>query len=268
MGDHDSDSLPGSSSKRGGLVTSEAPFIIWTFRRTGGTSLRSIFFWLSPFAAWQDEAFNRDRELGSLTRDFENSSDKSALNNAITQVVAQRKNLKHCIEVVPYEITSSLLRHSAAAGYQHLILLRLNEVDRQISLALAKATNAWGPTEATQAYNEIFEGKRKLPALNIAQIRRELDRDAAALGRLMRLMLLHDISYNITFFERLYTGDFANRVAEVRRIARLLGLSRAETEADSAFSAALMQRSQGTQRILEFVPNLSEVIDTIQSVTL
>lgn len=245
----------------------EAPFIIWTFRRTGGTSLRAIFFWLSSFGAWQDEAFNRDRELGGVTKAFEESSDAAALDVAVREVVAQRKNLKHCIEVVPYEVTSALLRHSVAAGYRHLILLRLNEVERQLSLALAKATKAWGPMEAESVYAEIRDGRRKLEPLNLGQIRREMDRDAAALGRLVRLLLQYRVPYGMTFFEDLYEGPLEARVAEVRRVAGLLGLSRADQEADKAFQHVLMQRSQGTKNIYEFVPNLSEARATIESLT-
>ncbi|BDG72000.1 hypothetical protein Rmf_19290 [Roseomonas fluvialis] len=246
---------------------SEAPFIIWTFRRTGGTSLRSIFFWLSPFEAWQDEGFNRDRELGAITREFEASQDLAALEASVGDVVARRKNLKHCIEVVPYQVTSSLLRQSVAAGYRHLVLLRLDEVERQLSLALARVTNAWGPSEAAAIYDEIRAGTRKLEPLNIVQIRRELDRDAAALGRLMRLMLQHRANYALTFFEDLYRGEFADRVAEVRRVATLLGLSRAANEADAAFRTALMQRSQGTRDIFGFVPNLDEAKAAIAELT-
>ena len=245
----------------------EAPFIIWTFRRTGGTSLRSIFFWLSSFPAWQDEAFNRDRELGGITRAFEASGDTAALETAVRDVVAQRKNLKHCIEVVPYEVTSALLRHSVAAGYRHLILLRLNEVERQLSLALAKVTKAWGPSEAESVYAEIRDGRRKLEPLNLGQIRREMDQDAAALGRLVRLMLQYRVVYGMTFFEDLYEGALDGRIAEVRRIAALLGLSRAQKEADKAFHYALTQRSQGTMGIYDFVPNISEAREFIQRQT-
>lgn len=245
----------------------ESPFIIWTFRRTGGTSLRSIFFWLSSHAAWQDEAFNRDRELGGITRAFEESGDRAALEAAVRGVVAQRKNLKHCIEVVPYEVTSTLLRQSAAAGYRHLILLRLNEVERQLSLALAKATKAWGPQEAAGVYAEIRAGRRKLEPLNIGQIRRELDRDAAALGRLVRLMLQHRVPHAMTFFERLYEGPPENRVAEVRRIAEFLDLPRARREPDGAFHHALTQRSQGSKDMYRFVPNLEEAEAAIRSLT-
>lgn len=245
----------------------EPPFIIWTFRRTGGTTLRSIFFWLSSFPAWQDEAFNRDRELGGITRTFEETGDAAALDTAVRDVVAQRKNLKHCIEVVPYEVTSALLRHCVAAGYRHLILLRLNEVERQLSLALAKTTKAWGPAEAESVYAEIRDGRRKLEPLNLGQIRRQMDQDSAALGRLVRLMLQYRVDYGMTFFEDLYEGVLDARIAEVRRIAALLGLSRAEKEADKAFYHALTQRGQGTKNVYDFVPNISEAREFIRQMT-
>jgi hypothetical protein len=248
-------------------VPAEDPFIVWTFRRTGGTTLRSIFFWLSRHAAWQDEAFNRDRELGAITRGFEESGDRAALDAAIAVVAAERRNLKHCIETVPYEVTSSLFRHASAQGYRHLVLLRLNEVERQLSLSLARSTGAWGPAEAASVYADIEAGRRELGPLNLGQVRRDLDRDAAALGRLMRLILRERVAYGMTFFEDLYTGPFEQRLAEVRRIAGLLGLSRADQERDEAFRPALMDRSQGTRDILRLVPNLAEAEALVRSVT-
>jgi len=245
----------------------EAPFIIWTFRRTGGTSLRSIFFWLSRFKAWQDEAFNRDRELGHITAAFEDSRDHAALDRDIAGVIGERKNLKHCIEVVPYEVTSALLRHAVAAGYRHVVLLRLNEVDRLLSLNLARMTRAWGPEEARRAYAEIRDGTRVLEPLNLQQLRRDLDRDAAALGRLMRAMFQQRVRYGMTLFEELYEGPIDARLAEVRRVAALLGLSRAETESDGAFTGTLTGRSQGTRDIYSFVPNYDEARETIESLT-
>lgn len=245
----------------------EAPFIIWTFRRTGGTSLRSIFFWLSSFEAWQDEAFNRDRELGRITAAFETTHDRAALDVAIREVVGQRKNLKHCIEVVPHEVTSALLHHATEAGYRHVVLLRLNETDRLLSLALARITKAWGPEEARRAYAEIVSGERVLAPLNLNQIRRDLDRDAAALGRLLRLMLEHRVPHGLVFFEDLYEGPVEGRLREVRRVAELLHLPRARQEADGAFLTALTQRSQGTREIHRFLPNYEEARAMIEGLT-
>jgi hypothetical protein len=245
----------------------DPPLIIWTFRRTGGTSLKSILFWLSNRPSWPDEAFNDDRELGGITRAFEESGDQAALEAEIERVVAQRKNLKHCIEVVPYEVTSALLRHSVAAGYRHLVLLRLNEVERQLSLALAKVTQAWGPEEAETVYAEIRDGRRKLGPLDIGEIRLEMERDAAALGRLVRLLHLQRVPFTLTFFEDLYEGPLDARVAEVRRIAATIGLARAAQEPDDAFYHALTQCSQGTKDIYRFVPNILEVEQAVRRLT-
>lgn len=250
-----------------GAAGAEAPFIIWTLRRTGGTSLRQMLYWLSRHAAWQDEALNRERELGHITRGFDQDGDRARLDSAMAEVAAARKNLKHCIDTVPYHVTSALLRQTVAAGYGHVVLLRLDETDRQISLALARATKAWGPTEAEEIYAAIREGRTALEPLNLNHIRDQLERDAAALGRLMRLLMLHRVRHTMIFFEDLYAGPFRARVTALRGLAGTLGLGRAEEKPDNAFRGALMNRSQDTRSIFPFVPNLEEARAMVAGLT-
>lgn len=264
------DSCEGAASPAGPVLNTsneDAPFIIWTFRRTGGTSLKTILFWLSSRASWQDEAFNRDRELGSITREYEESGDLDRLSKQINEVIAQKKNLKHCVETVPYEITSRLLRFAEAQGYKHIVLLRRNEEDRQLSLALALITKAWGPSEAAKIYQEISSGARQLDPINLGWMQKHLDRDAIALGRLMRLFAVSDISYRTVFFEDLYTGPFEARSNYLKALIKWIGLHRARTVGDEAYESVLMERSQNTASILSFVPNISEVRNFIRRQT-
>jgi hypothetical protein len=250
-----------------GTNNEDAPVIIWTFRRTGGTSLKTILFWLSTRASWQDEAFNRDRELGSITKAYEESGDLDQLSIAVGEIVGQNKNLKHCVETVPHEITSRLLRLAEVNGYKHIVLLRRNEEDRQISLALALITKAWGPSEAAEIYQRISNGTLQLEPINLGWMQKHIDRDAIALGKLIRLFAVHDISYRVVFFEDLYTGPFARRSEFLKSVISWIGLRRASTVGDEAFKSVLMERSQKTDSILSFVPNLDEVRGLIRRQT-
>ena len=267
MTDHPADAPMSASGAVAEGSSVDAPFIIWTFRRTGGTSLKTILFWLSTRESWQDEAFNRDRELGEITKKYEETRDLGQLSHDINEVVLQKKNLKHCVETVPYEVTSQLLRQAHANGYRHIVLLRRNEEHRQISLALALITKAWGPAQAEQTYSMIIRGERRLEPINLGWMQKQIDRDAIALGRLIRLFASKDIPYKMVFFEDLYTGTFAARVEHLKAIISWLGLARAQDVTDEAYRDVLMARSQNTSSILHFVPNLEEIRDLIRRQT-
>jgi len=246
----------------------ERPFIIWTFRRTGGTSLRRLLYWLSGLEYWQDEAFNDDRELGAITSSFLQSKNLVQLEEAVEKAVSVRKNLKHCIEVVPYEVSSALLRRSVAHGYRHVILLRANEVDRQVSLEVARCSGAWAVEEAGPIFAKVKAGEQELPPLNLDAIAKQLEMDAIALGRVLRKFHEGQIPHTVVFFEDLYSGPLEERAAKLRVLCATIGLSRAHREKDEAFRGSLMDRDQGTKDIFPFIPNLNEARKMIEAYTL
>jgi hypothetical protein len=237
----------------------EAPIIIWTFRRTGGSTLRSVLYWLSVHQAWQDEAFNPGRELGDVTRGYELSRDEGALRLAIARIVAQRKNLKHAVEVVPHRLNSVLLEEAAKQGYRHLLLLRLNEAERQISLALARRTDAWGPEKAKAIFEQIRRGTTALEPLDLAPITTQTLSDAAALGRLYRLLLANGTEFHTVLFEELYAGPVEARLARFRRVGEALGLAKVRSVGDDAFRRAATEAGQDTRSIYAHVPNIEAV---------
>jgi hypothetical protein len=245
----------------------EQPFIIWTLRRTGGTSLRRVLYWLSSFGAWDDEAFNEERQFGSITKSFLGNRDFLQLESEVKKIVAERKNLKHCIEVVPYEVNSALLRSSLEHDYRHVVLLRANEVDRQISLEIARQSGAWGPDEATSIFSRVKERQIELKPLNIDVIRQQMERDATALGRLVRLLHANRVAYSLVFFEDFYTGSLQQRVSKMQELCETLALANAANEPPEAFQGSLMDRDQGTKEIYPFVPNIDAGRELVESYT-
>jgi hypothetical protein len=241
------------------------PVIIWTFRRTGGTSLRGILFWLTKRGSFQDEAFNDrpERELGSITSKFRDDNDDEDLRESVRTVMSARRNLKHCIENVPFRLNSVLIEETIKLGYRHVILLRLNEIDRQVSLEMARSTGAWGPTEASSIYADIREGRREMPALNIGLMRRQTESDAAALGKLLRLFMLARQEPLKVFFEDLYLGSMTERCDAFRRVAQGVGVPGASNLGDTVFENAATKLGQDSGSMRSFVPNLSEAISEL-----
>jgi hypothetical protein len=233
------------------------PLIIWTFRRTGGTSLRGILFWLSGRDSLQDEAFNDDppRQLGHITSAYRVSQDEAALRAGVRAAMAGRPNLKHCIENVPFRLNSVLVEETAALGYQNVVLLRLNEVERQISLEMALALGAWGPDEAREIYEEVRAGRQAVPPLRTKVMERQAESDAAALGKLVRLFMINGIVPITVFFEALYAGDKPTRCAAFRRLAAAVGIPGAAALADDVFHKAAIESGQDSASMKTFFPN-------------
>lgn len=257
-----------SSSSSGSDAIAEAPILIWTFRRTGGTSLRGILFWLTKRGSFQDEAFNDDpeRELGSITQAFRKTGDDVLLRLSIRNALDSARNLKHCIDAVPFRLSSVLLDEALSRGYRNVILLRLNEVDRQISLDMARRTGAWGPDEARVLYQAVREGRRSLPPLNVQLMRVQAEADAALLGKLIRLFMTARQEPNIVFFEDLYTGDVATRYQAFRKLAVSVGIPNAHNLADEVFRTAAVDSSQGSASMFSYLSNYDDAVAVLKQI--
>lgn len=252
----------------GPAAETASPIIIWTFRRTGGTSLRGILFWLTRRPSFEDEAFNDrpPRELGALTARFREDGDEDALRLGIREAFAERRpNLKHCIENVPFRLNSVLIEETAKLGYRHVLLLRLNEIDRQISLEMARQTGAWGPEGAVTIYEEIRAGRKKMPALNLGIMRQQVEKDAAALGKITRIFMILEKKPVTVFFEKLYTGPIEDRCAAFRLLAEKTGIPKAGTLSDAVFVKAAADRGQNSESVRNSVPNLEDALTLLRS---
>jgi hypothetical protein len=145
------------------------PFIIWTLQRTGGTNLARQLFersgllskleqlvdadiapaWLAKIdSQWKlHEPFNmgdEERIFGPITEGWMVSKNKKILEGAIDVICKHRLPLKHCVEMVPWEVSAALARISSRHGYRHLFLRRENAANRLLSLHFAKMSGIWG----------------------------------------------------------------------------------------------------------------------------
>jgi hypothetical protein len=122
----------------------EAPFIIWTFRRTGGTNIAQSLFLSSRYNAVEHEPFNLDRVWGEITAKWKRNKDSEQLNSSISKVLQSTPLIKHCVEIMPHELNTSLMKLSSDLGYKHIFLYREFPTDRLLSLNFSMKTNVWG----------------------------------------------------------------------------------------------------------------------------
>lgn len=125
----------------------DRPFLIVTLQRTGGTNLT---FQLTKRSSWKlaetHEPFNKPRIYGHITKAFLKDGNKAAVAAAMPEIAARQEIVKHCVEMVPFEITEALIDAFVAADYRFLFLYREDPVGRMLSAEYARRTKVWGPS--------------------------------------------------------------------------------------------------------------------------
>lgn len=217
------------------------PFVIWTLQRTGGTNLTKHLSQRSPFKPVQQEPFNKPRIYGEITKAWLADRNAEALRAAVTEVCARHELIKHCVEMVPLEVSRALAECASAAGYRHMFLYRRDPLGRILSKEYAQRTKVWGPSHIAKAENDA---EAFVTPLDVAQLLKEETRNVDWLNRVWKLLHAHKAPVTTIAYEDLYGPD-ADLAA--RALARLLdGLALSQgPEKDAAMLADL--RGTGDQ---------------------
>lgn len=188
-------------------ISADRPFLLLTQRRTGATFLASVLSEVSSFDTVQHEPFNLDRQFGSLTSHFMRSSDKLCLKIGIRDKLCKKPNIKHCFEVVPFEVTKSLICVAEELGYGIVLHLRRNELDRLLSLGTALACGVWGPKQAKILYPLLKEGREQFSPIDLDFLKMEAVRSATFRNKVEALLVNRNLPYLRTSYEYLYLDN-------------------------------------------------------------
>ena len=239
----------------------ERPWIILTLRRTGGTSLTTFLSQISDFPKIEHEPFNPDRKLGRITRAFRDTGDLAAMQAEVAAALADRPNIKHCVEIIPQEITRALIDACLERDYRFIVLTRRDEARRIGSLLLAMATGAWGPEEAATIYAEIRAGARTPDPIDLQAAINRARRDGYAVGRTLSLLRHRRIDFAWYLFEELYLGE--TPISEqARGIAADLGVTVAPD--DRRLQAFARRDGQKSDSIAEHVPGYAAAMTRLR----
>lgn len=239
----------------------EKPWIIVTMRRTGGTSLTKFLSNISSHSTVEHEPFNRKRKFGHITRDFLEGQNKQSTEQAIRSALAERPNLKHCIEIVPIEVTRILIDACIELEYRIIVLTRRNEHLRLASLFLAQATGAWGPEQAQEIYPKIVSGLVKPPPINLDKVFGRAQADFAALGQVLLLLRSREIDFRWHLFEELYFGEIPIQHQAIN-VAADLGIHIQPD--DKRLDLFSKQQGQKSVDIAPFVENYEQAVEILR----
>lgn len=185
-----------------------APLIIWTLQRTGGTNLTTHLVQRSGLPAVPHEPFNGDRNWGYVAQNWQRDHDEAALAASLREICAKPTVIKHCVENVPSAVNRALARASVQAGFKHFFLYRCDPLDRLLSLHFAKVTGVWGP--GGQGSDAALQ-ETVLPVANLAAHER---RCASELDSVWRFLQELGVRPHALAFEDLYQAPSLAVAAE------------------------------------------------------
>jgi len=171
--------------------------------------------------------------------------------------------MKHCVEMVPWEISEALARAAVKHDYGNLFLYRVNTVDRLLSLHYAQMSGVWGPDmKREDLADKVFA--EPLP------IKRLLNHEGLCNQRLnwaWNILKEHgDPAYALSF-EDIYTA--ASAVDAANKLLPLLvhlGLSKGEDE-DRRFVAQMIgEGEQGTKTSYSRFEGIDVLNDSLKSI--
>lgn len=231
------------------MISTSAPFIIWTLRRTGGTNLAQSLFNRSPLPKVPHEPFNSDRLYGHISKHWMANKDARALREAVARVLQGKALIKHCVETVPEAVDIALAEESVLAGYRHVFLYRRNALNRLLSLSFAQRSGVWGPSADAAGNapgNEVFS--RPLPVDHLVQHELMCRRVLRSVHTLLQTRATTPPLELV--FEELFESEDRGR-ARVQFISVLqdLGLSHSDAEDLALADNVLESGVQGTRSV-------------------
>ncbi len=236
----------------------EAPFIIWTLRRTGGTTFTNLLMELSAFPSVEHEPFNWDRAFGPITRQYKETGDVETLDKALGEALADRVTIKHCFDVIGETISQRLWAMGERLGYRHIFLDRRDEMGRLLSLELARMTGVWGKHGSEGVYERIGKGEIALPPIDIKALV-DHGRECAARRKAIASMLERSkIAPRFVMYEDLY-ADRESGSRLVNEVAAWLSIPQERLAAQQERIAGdLTHKRQFSEKLYPHIPNLAE----------
>ncbi|MFI3154973.1 MAG: hypothetical protein QX199_02325 [Methylococcaceae bacterium] len=243
-------------------TTKAPPFIIWTLQRTGGTNLTQRLVDRSGLMCIQHEPFNLGRLHGQITQQWIESKDESALAKDIQEIVAQQVIIKHCVEIVPWEISRALADATVHSDYRHLFLYRKNALDRLLSLHFAQKTGVWGPNMK----KEIVPEEAKELTIPVDKLINHELKCVKLMQQTWQHLISHGAHPLALSYEELYRADLKQATQALLPILKSLGLSKSEKQDYDFAQEVIGKGDQGTRDKYASMTGVAELEQALSQV--
>lgn len=128
-------------------VASQPKLMVWTLRRTGGTTLQKILSLAYDEGRVYAEPFNWDRAFGRYSKRLAQGGTAAEFYQSLLPEFERPLTIKHCVELMQRKVNAALFSTSLLQDFRHVILYRRNELKRIQSLVIAESTAFWGQSQ-------------------------------------------------------------------------------------------------------------------------
>ena len=240
------------------------PFIIWTFQRSGGTSLSVALGEAIDPAPLKQEPFNPERDFGQVTLSLRKEKFPKGV-QALGAILGEGISFKHCFELRSKRFNEMLLfALSANRNYRNVVLMRSHEIDRVCSLYLAKQTSVWGKWKVKKGgYDDVLAGRKKLEPFPVEAMVTHSLRCKNYHTWLLQKFEEMDIDHFDVDFDEMYTGEREARIAKTSCVFDYIDAKFDQN--NNAILARILSEKQGSNRLYSYVPNYDEARAVLRS---
>jgi hypothetical protein len=239
--------------------------IIWTFRRTGGTTLERMYRVLYGEDRVHGEPFNFDRIYGDISRVFATTHDGVALVNELRTRLTSPTVIKHCVEMASGEFNRALFAATTLIGFRHIVLFRINESKRLHSLAIARATKFWGQRNVEKHVEDAEAGRIPVDQIDTAYLLKTSDFGTRQLALIIRLLRSLNDPFVQIEMENFYSGKPFEVLARFVQISGKLGIKLESPEQKTRIKAIVRHGPQNSSRLLDLIPNKHELTEFLEA---
>jgi hypothetical protein len=213
------------------------------------------------------EPFNLPRVYGNITKHWIEKKDYKVLNKSNKAICSLRKCIKHCVEMVPFEISQSLATAAceSSADYKHLFLLRKDSVSRLLSLEYAKGTGVWGAAGKKKVKSDENAFLEPLPINALIEHEKKC---SAVLTKIWHLISSLGQTPIVLTYEEIYQSDHNSAYKKLENILNELNLSYGEQEDYSFISEVIGKGYQGTKNKYQYFDGIDSLRNEISKLNL
>jgi hypothetical protein len=202
----------------------------------------------------EHEPFNPGRAYGEITKHWVDTKDEATLNSAMQSIAAKQNIIKHCVEMVPWEITRALANATMQAGYRNLFLYRTHALSRLLSLHFAQKTGVWGPGMKKNLGEENLTDP-----IPIEQLVKHEEKCVRRLNKLWHHLIEHDQKPQALSYEEIYRDIPQRAEAKLLPVLAALGLSKGKSDDQSFIMNVIGKGDQGTRDKYNAIPGVPEL---------
>ncbi len=247
-----------------------SPFVIWTMQRTGGTSLTELLMEMSEHRSAEHEPFNwarkQPRQFWPITDAWNTTHNVEVLRASLEGLFAQRYLIKHCYELLSMSFNMHLMQAAAEAPYRHIILRRRDEPSRLVSKFIAEAQGTWFKDYARKVFSQVSEGERQLGPLPVDRVVGHYRHSVESTKFIDDTLKQLGVPRMDVWYEDLYSGSRAERLAHLHRLFDFLGFTTDEVARHEALvEDKIFHSGQNTRSVAGMLPNIGAVLEALHA---